>query len=88
MTHGDVILTLLVIGLRICRAGVGLVVDEFEFFIDEISASVLPLGVALFDTFDEYARTVLVVEVVLLKGKHLVIELFALVPPLEIFLHV
>lgn len=53
----------------------GLVVEDFEFFVDQVSASVLPFGVDVFDVFHVDAGTVFVVEVVLFEGEHFAGEL-------------
>lgn len=88
MGECNIVLALLVIRPRVHGAGVRLVVDNLEFFVDEIAFLVLPLGVGLLDALQEDAWTVLVVEIVLLKCEHLVVELAHMVPPLQVFLKV
>lgn len=88
MGGGEVVLALLVFPLRVVVAGVGLLVHDLEPLVDQIAFLVLPLGVGLLDALDEDAGAVLVVEVVLFEGEHLVLELLGLVLPLQVLLDV
>ena len=66
--------------------GSALIKQMFQFFIDDIPLSILPFGINDLDSLHEDSGAVLMVEVVLLEGKHFVPELLALVEPLHILL--
>ena len=51
-------------------AGVGLVVEEFELFVDKVSFFVLPFFIDKLDIFYEDSGAVFMIEVVLFEGKH------------------
>lgn len=77
-------MTLLIVDLRVLTL-IGLFVEDFEFFIDEVSFFILPASVWFFDAFNEYSGAVFMVEVVFLEREHLAIELLSLVPSFEVF---
>ena len=88
MTNCNIVLTFLIIHPRRRWAGVRLIIDKLEFFINMISFFILPLGISFFYIFSEYPWTILVIEIVLFEGKHFCIILFTLIPSFQIFLAV
>jgi len=80
-----IILTLLILHVRRVTI-VRLFVKQLQSFVDKVSLFVLPLGINVLESFHKNSRTVTVIEIILLKGEHLIIELFVLIPSFEILL--
>jgi hypothetical protein len=88
VAQGHIVLALLIIESRISIARIRLIIGNFEPLINQVSFLILPLGVDLLNTLEEYAWTVLMVVVVFLEGEHLVVVLTHMIPPLQVFLEV
>ena len=60
------------------------VLDELKFFIDEISPSVLPLGVEFLDILHVDSGAIFMVKVILLECEHFGVELMVHVKAFEV----
>lgn len=87
MADSNLILAFLVLIPRV-SAGVRLIISDLELLIDEIPPAILPLGVRILDSLEKDPGAILMVEVVLLEGEHLALELLLQVPSLEVLLQV
>lgn len=86
MANSNIILAFLVVHARVGVAGICLIIDHFQSFVDEVSFFVLPFGIGFLDAFEEDAWAILMVKIVLFESEHLVIELPHVVPPFQVLL--
>jgi hypothetical protein len=70
------------------RGAKRLIIEYFQLFIDNVPSAILPLGVNILNFLNKDARTILMIKVILLEGKHLALILMLLIEPFQIFFRI